>query len=311
MLMEALLNNYSNSSNINDHHHNHHDDDDNHDHNHDHDRDGGEDDHDQDETINDRVHDDDDNDTNDSSAECDRLPPALARSDGWGRASNIEGAMNDMSLPPPPPPPPPPEEQAFDGNPFGSLVQPAPLILRCKVVLLGDSASGKTSLAQVFQGGAQSFPKNYNMTIGIDFLVKRVSIPDTNVVVELYIVDCGGFAVCQDVLRPHWENANAVMLVYDVSNPESFGHLEDWYAQLKHARADTAISGVVIATKMDLLDRPGCVSSEQGHQFSGERGLEFFETCSGKGIVDAPFHFLAERFHHKYGERKAELENIH
>mmetsp|Transcript_94315 Transcript_94315/g.131031 ORF Transcript_94315/g.131031 Transcript_94315/m.131031 type:complete len:220 (+) Transcript_94315:49-708(+) len=219
--------------------------------------------------------------------------------------------MNDMSLPPPPPPPPPPEEQAFDGNPFGSLVQPAPLILRCKVVLLGDSASGKTSLAQVFQGGAQSFPKNYNMTIGIDFLVKRVSIPDTNVVVELYIVDCGGFAVCQDVLRPHWENANAVMLVYDVSNPESFGHLEDWYAQLKHARGDTAISGVVIATKTDLLDRPGCVSSEQGHQFSGERGLEFFETCSGKGIVDAPFHFLAERFHHKYGERKAELENIH
>ncbi|CAK9048427.1 unnamed protein product [Durusdinium trenchii] len=172
--------------------------------------------------------------------------------------------MNDVSLPPPPPPPPPEENgEAFDGNPFGSLVQPSPLVLRCKVVLLGDSAAGKTSLAKVFQGGAQSFPKNYNMTIGVDFLVKRVNIPETNVAVELYIVDCGGFSVCQDVLRPQWETANAMMLVYDVANPESFSHLEDWYAQLKYARGEPAISGVVIATKTDLMDRPGCISVEK------------------------------------------------
>lgn len=77
------------------------------------------------------------------------------------------------------------------------------------------------------------------MTIGVDFLVKRVAwssmsllvngdevhIPETNVAVELYIVDCGGFSVCQDsagraerkrsledVLRPQWETANAMML---------------------------------------------------------------------------------------------------
>ncbi|CAJ1383188.1 unnamed protein product [Effrenium voratum] len=149
------------------------------------------------------------------------------------------------------------------------------------------------------------------MTLGIDTLVKRVNIPETNVVVELYIIDCGGFSVCQDVLRPQWETANAMMLVYDVANPESLSHLEEWYAQLKHARGESAISGVVIATKTDLMDRPGCISVEQGHQFSSERGLEFFETCSAKGIVDAPFHFLAERFYQKYGERKVELENLH
>ncbi|CAK9002853.1 unnamed protein product [Durusdinium trenchii] len=101
------------------------------------------------------------------------------------------------------------------------------------------------------------------MTIGVDFLVKRVNIPETNVAVELYIVDCGGFSVCQDVLRPQWETANAMMLVYDVANPESFSHLEDWYAQLKYARGEPAISGVVIATKTDLMDRPGCISVEK------------------------------------------------
>eukprot|EP00931_Biecheleriopsis_adriatica_P078377 TRINITY_DN51843_c0_g1_i1.p1 TRINITY_DN51843_c0_g1~~TRINITY_DN51843_c0_g1_i1.p1 ORF type:complete len:219 (+),score=53.55 TRINITY_DN51843_c0_g1_i1:79-735(+) len=215
-------------------------------------------------------------------------------------------------LPPPPPPPPPPGngEESSD-NPFGTLVSAQPLILRCKIVLLGDSAVGKTSLAQVFQGGVQNFPKNYNMTIGIDFMVKRVSIPDTNVVVEMYIVDCGGFAICQDLLKPHWENANAVMMVYDTSNPESFNNLEAWYKQLKHSRQDSAISGVVIASKTDLAERPGSVPMQTGQQFSSEKGLEFFETCAYSGVVDEPFHFLAEVFHKKYGDRKAELENLH
>eukprot|EP00933_Yihiella_yeosuensis_P046288 TRINITY_DN41802_c0_g1_i1.p1 TRINITY_DN41802_c0_g1~~TRINITY_DN41802_c0_g1_i1.p1 ORF type:complete len:215 (-),score=30.61 TRINITY_DN41802_c0_g1_i1:153-797(-) len=208
-----------------------------------------------------------------------------------------------------PPPPPPPHE---DEDPFGALATAPPLILRCKIVLLGDSASGKTSLAQVFQGGVQSFPKNYNMTIGIDFMVKRVGIPDTNVVVEMYIVDCGGFSICQDLLKPHWENANAVMMVYDSSNPESFENLESWYRQLRHSRGEAApISGVVISSKADLGDRPGSVPVETGQQFSSEKGLEFFETCATKGVVDAPFHFLAECFHQKYGDRKAELENLH
>merc|ERR1719450_1347265 len=195
-------------------------------------------------------------------------------------------------------------------DPFGNLVAPPALVLRCRIVLLGDSGCGKTSLAQVFQGGVQNFPKNYSMTIGIDFMVKKVPIPDTNVVVEMYIVDCGGFSVCQDLLKPHWENANAVMLVYDVSNPESFGNLASWYEQIKQSRMESAITGVVIASKTDLADRPGSIPEEQGKQFSQQHGLEFFEACAVKGIVDAPFHFLAEVFCNKYCDRKAELENL-
>lgn len=177
--------------------------------------------------------------------------------------------------------------------------------------MIGDSAAGKTSLAHVFQGGIQNFPKNYNMTIGIDFTVKRVNIPEKDVIVEMYIADCGGFSVSQDILKPHWENSNAVMMVYDASNPDSFYNLEAWYTELLHARADSAISGVVIAGKTDLADRPGSVSAEAGEEFAGARGLQFFETCATQGVVDAPFHFLADFFHQKYIDRKAELENLH
>jgi len=196
-------------------------------------------------------------------------------------------------------------------DPFAMLCTPPPLILRCKIVLLGDSTVGKTSIAQVFQGGVQAFPKNFNMTVGLDFSVKKVSIPETNAIVEMYIVDCGGYNICQDLLKPHWENANAVMLVYDVSSPESFDNLASWYEQIKQSRMESAITGVVIASKTDLCERIGSVTQEQGRQFSAEKGLEFFEACATKGIVDAPFHFLAEVFYQKYQERKEALENLH
>lgn len=196
-------------------------------------------------------------------------------------------------------------------DPFGQLVQAPPLTLRCKIVLLGDSASGKTSIAQVFHGGVQNFPKTYNMTIGIDFLVKRVNIPDTNVVVEMYLVDCGGFSIGQDLLKPHLENANAVMLVYDVSNPESFDAMGTWYADLKQARGASPIMGVIVAGKMDLADRPGAVTEEVGKKFAQDNDLQYFDVCAMKGNVDEPFHFLAEAFHGKYIRQKEELENLH
>eukprot|EP00929_Paragymnodinium_shiwhaense_P088822 TRINITY_DN4912_c0_g1_i1.p1 TRINITY_DN4912_c0_g1~~TRINITY_DN4912_c0_g1_i1.p1 ORF type:complete len:247 (-),score=48.58 TRINITY_DN4912_c0_g1_i1:192-863(-) len=216
----------------------------------------------------------------------------------------------DIGMTGPMPPPGPPPEGGEDGL-FGGSIQPPPLTLRCKILLLGDSTVGKTSLAQVFNGGVQAFPKSYSMTIGSDLMVKKYSIPDSNTVVEMYIVDCGGFPVCQDLLRPHWESASYVMLVYDVSNPESFDNLPSWYDQVKESRSDSALLGAVIAAKMDLADRPGAVTAEQGKQFSSEKGLQFFETCATKGSVDDPFHFLAECYFQKYCERKADLENLH
>eukprot|EP00746_Dinoflagellata_sp_MGD_P099851 gnl/MRDRNA2_/MRDRNA2_40617_c0_seq1.p1 gnl/MRDRNA2_/MRDRNA2_40617_c0~~gnl/MRDRNA2_/MRDRNA2_40617_c0_seq1.p1 ORF type:complete len:217 (-),score=49.53 gnl/MRDRNA2_/MRDRNA2_40617_c0_seq1:77-727(-) len=199
---------------------------------------------------------------------------------------------------------------APDGDEIPAGLQEPPLVLRCKIVLLGDSTVGKTSIASVFHGGVQNFPKNYNMTVGIDFNVKRVQIPDTNVTVEMYIVDCGGFSICQDLLKPHWENANAIMLVYDVSSPDSFKNLASWYEKIQQSRMESAITGVVIANKTDLMDRPGSVPPEMGQEFSKGHGLEFFEACATKGVVDAPFHFLAEVFYQKYDDRCKELAEL-
>lgn len=57
---------------------------------------------------------------------------------------------------------------------------------------VGDPAVGKTALAQVWHSQGQKFPKHYQMTCGVDFCVKGVPIPDTDVTVELHLFDTAG-----------------------------------------------------------------------------------------------------------------------
>lgn len=54
---------------------------------------------------------------------------------------------------------------------------------------------GKTALVQVFQSNGATYPKNYIITVGVDFSVKQIPIENTNIVVELYIHDCAGQSI--------------------------------------------------------------------------------------------------------------------
>lgn len=73
------------------------------------------------------------------------------------------------------------------------------IVLRCKVLIVGDACVGKTALSQVFHSGGSTFPKNYLMTVGAEFLTKQVPISDTNAVVEMYIFDCAGQSIFNQV----------------------------------------------------------------------------------------------------------------
>ena len=69
------------------------------------------------------------------------------------------------------------------------------LILRCKVAIVGDAHVGKTALTQMFHSGGQTFQKQYAMTVGVDFCVKVVNIPETDAAVELYMFDTSGQSI--------------------------------------------------------------------------------------------------------------------
>ena len=87
-------------------------------------------------------------------------------------------------------------------------------ILRCKVVIVGDAHVGKSAITQMFHSGGHNYPKNYVMTIGVDFCVSQVRIPETNATVELYLFDSAGQSMFnqREMGLTYWENASMVVV---------------------------------------------------------------------------------------------------
>ncbi len=82
---------------------------------------------------------------------------------------------------------------------------------------------GKTSLCRQLSSDGTDFPKNYLTTTLCEVMVKTVKIPDTNDVVELYLMDSSGNDIYRDQLTECWKQSNLIVAVYDVTREESIG----------------------------------------------------------------------------------------
>ncbi|XP_015678981.1 ras-related protein Rab-28 isoform X1 [Protobothrops mucrosquamatus] len=120
-----------------------------------------------------------------------------------------------------------------------------------KFVLLGDGASGKTSLATRFVH--DTFGKQYKQTIGLDFFLKRITLPG-NINVTLHVWDIGGQTIGSKMLDKYIYGAQAVLLVYDVTNQQSFENLENWYNVVKkvNEESETQLHVALVGNKIDL-----------------------------------------------------------
>ncbi|XP_076794547.1 ras-related protein Rab-28 isoform X4 [Arvicanthis niloticus] len=99
-----------------------------------------------------------------------------------------------------------------------------------KIVVLGDGTSGKTSLATCF--AQETFGKQYKQTIGLDFFLRRITLPG-NLNVTLQVWDIGGQTIGGKMLDKYIYGAQGILLVYDITNYQSFENLEDWYSVVK------------------------------------------------------------------------------
>ncbi|XP_075276665.1 ras-related protein Rab-28 isoform X2 [Opisthocomus hoazin] len=99
-----------------------------------------------------------------------------------------------------------------------------------KLVVLGDGTTGKTSLATRF--AQETFGKQYKQTIGLDFFLKRIILPG-NLNVTLQVWDVGGQTIGGKMLDKYIYGAQGILLVYDITNSQSFENLEDWYNVVK------------------------------------------------------------------------------
>ncbi|CAI5755984.1 unnamed protein product [Candida verbasci] len=167
-----------------------------------------------------------------------------------------------------------------------SLQQPIPTI-SVKLVLLGEAAVGKSSLVLRFV--SNDFQENKEPTIGAAFLTQKCTI--NNQIIKYEIWDTAGQERFASLAPMYYRNAQAAIIVYDITKPASFIKARHWVKEL-HEQANKNITIALVGNKYDLVEdeeEGGAneneeslrkVSYEEGLNLANEEGLLFFETSA-------------------------------
>lgn len=143
-----------------------------------------------------------------------------------------------------------------------------------KLVLLGESSVGKSSLVLRFVKG--QFHEFQESTIGAAFLTQTVQIDDTTVKFEIW--DTAGQERYHSLAPMYYRGAQAAIVVYDISNKETFHKAQTWIKELQR-QANPNIVIALAGNKLDLANKRA-VSYEEAKAYADESSLLFMETSA-------------------------------
>ena len=158
-----------------------------------------------------------------------------------------------------------------------------------KTILVGDSGVGKTSIAT--RAADNAFQHNLSPTIGasaFSFDVDSATGP-----ISFNLWDTAGQDTFRNIIPLYFRGAHAAIVVFDLTNKDSFDHLATWVDLVKeHTQPNIAI--VIVGNKSDMSER--CVSTDEAMSFTQSVGAAFYtETSAMTGqSVHEVFQDLAE-----------------
>jgi small GTP-binding protein len=164
-----------------------------------------------------------------------------------------------------------------------------------KVVLLGDTNTGKTSLALRFVEGYYK-DGGTSSTVGAFFLTKRITLHQTTSC-KLLLWDTAGQAQFQKLAKTYYQQAAAAILTYDVSQPQSLHRLRGFLAEAEQNTTGRRMVFAIVACKTDLdksLHHPGL--QEEAATLAAAHGALYIATSAKMNEgVQSLFEQTAER----------------
>ncbi|KAK7560341.1 ras family-domain-containing protein [Phyllosticta citricarpa] len=174
-----------------------------------------------------------------------------------------------------------------------------------KLVLLGEAAVGKSSLVMRFVNN--DFQENKEPTIGAAFLTQKCNLPTRTIKFEIW--DTAGQERFASLAPMYYRNAQAALVVYDITKASSLTKAQHWVAELQR-QASPGIVIALVGNKADLVedgteeggeptaaapadpapaaeddDNTGArkVPTKTAKAYADEEGLLFFETSAKTG----------------------------
>ncbi|XVF22987.1 hypothetical protein REPUB_Repub12eG0218200 [Reevesia pubescens] len=143
-----------------------------------------------------------------------------------------------------------------------------------KVVLIGDSAVGKSQLLGRF--ARNEFNIDSKATIGVEFQTKTLFIDHKTVKAQIW--DTAGQERYRAVTNAYYRGAVGAMLVYDITKRQSFDHVARWLEELR-GHADKNVVVMLVGNKSDLVSLRA-VPLEDAMEFAQRETLFFTETSA-------------------------------
>lgn len=157
-----------------------------------------------------------------------------------------------------------------------------------KFIIIGEAGTGKSCLLNHFI--QNTFKQHSQHTIGVEFSSRTINIGEKRIKLQLW--DTAGQERFRSVTRSYYRGAAGALLVYDITNRQTFEGLSRWLADAR-ALASPQLVTVLVGCKSDREeDRE--VEWAEASRWAAENDLHFLETSALSGDnVEAPFLLAA------------------
>jgi Ras-related protein Rab-1A len=132
-----------------------------------------------------------------------------------------------------------------------------------------------------------TFTASYISTIGVDFIIRTLDLDGKAVKLQIY--DIGGAMRFRDIVNMTYRGTHGVMIVYDVTDAESFTNVGQYLEEIKRY-ASSNVSKVFVGAKCDLNTKKQ-VDYQKAKDFADSHKMPFFET-SAKNNINVGLAFL-------------------
>ena len=171
-----------------------------------------------------------------------------------------------------------------------------------KFIVIGDSSVGKSNIISRYK--ENKFDEKGQPSIGVQFIAKNVVIENTTF--RLQVWDTAGQETFRSMTRIYYKNSSCAFIVYDITEKESFNHVESWISECKKIAPETVLL-VLIGNKSDLNESRE-VSYEEGLKFAEKNKMLFFETSAKNGVnIENIFKKSVENISNNIKEGKYDL----
>jgi small GTP-binding protein len=167
--------------------------------------------------------------------------------------------------------------------------------ISCKVVLIGNSGVGKTSI--INQYITNVFNEEQLTTTGATYSTKKLLIESKKKTISFEIWDTAGQEKYRSLTKMFYKDSSIVIMVYDITNEESFNDIKNyWFEEVINNINENVIMAIV-GNKNDLIENEK-VNEEEVKNFANEKGMHYaFISAKMKNGIDELFKDIGNKYY--------------